>query len=823
MTQHIPYKTWWLIISLYCFTFFFTQAQVSRTEWFEEARYGMFIHWGLYSAAEGLWKGEPLRYANNYAEWIRYRNRISKEEYGALAKRFVWDRIDPEEWVLLAKKSGMKYIIITSKHHDGVALWDTNIGDYSLPKLSGTNRDVIKEIADVCRKHDMKLGFYYSHWLDWEHPYAWDHNQELTGHVTDEQFDEYWQEKAIPQMRELLTNYGDIAIMWFDMWIPYEKTIFKREQLEQAVALIRELQPNCLINSRLGLPTDAKYVDFETLGDNQFGTSYVDHPWETPGTIAHSWGYNGQEKEWKSTGQLFESLISNVALNGGFTLNIGPRADGAIPYESISRLNDIGKWLGQYGEAVYNNTGLDLRFDQHDWGKITKSRKSNTVYLHILNWPLDGKLRLSGINSKPQKAELLSVEGNQSLSFEQYGPLTHIKLPQQQSDPFVSVVRLTYGNIVTSPTIVAESTFGGFTLTGQNATNSGNLSILKADNTRPAHVQTAGEKIAWELYLTETGTYRVDLSAHNPTNEHISLSVRAGDHTLRGSIAPNGKVVAEPNENNYTDEFVDNRIGEITVGQAGQYKVEFQVDGNEELWLNRIWIEKVKGIKKASLSGQERPLIIEQINPSLYLYTTYQEYEGTKVSANALYLITKNGVLLFDTPWDPSQYQPLLDSIQEKHGLPVIGVYATHWHEDRAGGFGYYNKVGIPTYATTRTNELLRTNGKSLATHSIKEGKTYSIGGESFVFDFFGPGHSMDNVVVWFPDYKILDGGCFIKSADAKNLGFTGDGNVKEWKPSMARLLAHYPAINLVIPGHDYWKASGQHIENTFQLLKEEH
>ncbi|WP_231577298.1 alpha-L-fucosidase [Sphingobacterium sp. IITKGP-BTPF85] len=332
-----------------------------KTKWFSHDRFGMFIHWGLYSGAEGLWKGEKLRYINNYAEWLRYRNRVSKDEYGELAKRFVWDQINPEEWVLLAKKAGMKYIIMTTKHHDGVAIWDTKIGNYSLSKLSGSNRDIIKELAAACKKHNMKLGFYYSHWIDWEHPYAWDHNQELTGHVTDTQYNQYWQEKVMPQLRELLTNYGDIALMWFDMWIPYQKSIIKKEQLEQVVELIHTLQPNCLINSRLGLPTDEKNIDFETFGDNQFGTSYIQHPWETPGTIAHSWGYNGQENEWKSTSQIFNSLISNVSLNGGFTLNIGPRADGTVPYESVSRLEDIGKWLNKHGESIYGATGLDLR------------------------------------------------------------------------------------------------------------------------------------------------------------------------------------------------------------------------------------------------------------------------------------------------------------------------------------------------------------------------------------------------------------------------------------------------------------------------------
>lgn len=580
-----------LFLSLLSICQLHAQVNGQRSQWFEEARYGMFIHWGLYSAAEGVWKGEKLRYMNNYAEWIRYRNRISKEEYGELAKRFVWGQIKPEEWVLLAKKAGMKYIIITSKHHDGVALWDSKVSSYSLPKLSGSDRDVIREIADACRKHDMKLGFYYSHWIDWEHPYAWDHNQELTGHVTDAQFDQYWQEKAIPQLRELLTDYGDIAMMWFDMWLPYQNTIFKKEQLEQAVALIRELQPNCLINSRLGLPTDAKYVDFETLGDNQFGTDFTEHPWETPGTIAHSWGYNGQEKEWKSTSQLFESLISNVALNGGFTLNIGPRADGSVPYESISRLSEVGNWLQQYGEAIYGNTGLHLRADQHDWGKITRKKDSNIIYLHVFNWPLDSVLRVTGISSAPQKIELLHAGAAQPLPFAQQGPILHIKLPARQVDPFVSVIRVSYDSIELDGSCVAESTFGGFALHGKNAREAKTLTAFKYDGKRPAHIQTKGEKINWELYLPKAGTYTIDLSAHNPNEADIHVALRVADQLLEAPIKPSGKMVVEPNENNYTDEFADKPIGEFTVEKAGRYIIQLQSQSHHPLWVNRLWVD----------------------------------------------------------------------------------------------------------------------------------------------------------------------------------------------------------------------------------------
>ena len=582
------------LLLLSSFSFSYAQSS-SRTSWFEEARFGMFIHWGLYSAAEGMWKGEKLRYLNNYAEWIRYRNRISKEEYGGLAKRFVWDEINPEEWVLQAKKAGMKYIIMTSKHHDGVAIWDTKIGDYSLSKLAGVNRDIIKELAEACRKHDMKLGFYYSHWIDWEHPYAWDHNQELTGHVTDAQFNQYWQEKAIPQLRELLTNYGDIALMWFDMWIPYEKTIFKRQQLEQAVALIRELQPNCLINSRLGLPTDAEFVDFQTLGDNVFASEYINHPWETPGTIAHSWGYHAQEKEWKSTSQILQSLISNVSLNGGLTLNIGPRANGAIPYESVTRLNEIGEWLYKNGESIYGAKGFQFRHNQFDWGYLTqRSEDTKTkVYAQIFNWPLDNILRITGINSKPIKAYYTEADKQISLKYAQIGSILHVELPKKPLDNYVSNIIFEFDDTINiDKNLVAESTFGGFSLKADNLVENIGIQIVKYDGLRPMHIISDGNSQQWQVYFPENGSYKIDISAHNPTHSAVEVEIKIGKQAIKATLQPNGKVVAEPNENNYTEEFTDTYIGQIHLNENGKQNISFRVLGNQTIWLNRIWIEK---------------------------------------------------------------------------------------------------------------------------------------------------------------------------------------------------------------------------------------
>jgi len=174
------------------------EAQVrtgERARWFVDDRFGMFIHWGVYSGAEGVWKGEKLRYDNDYAEWIQYRNRIDQAEYVTLLERFDWDAIDPEEWVLLAKRAGMKYVTITAKHHDGFALWDSASNPYNVANHSPGRRDIVGELADACRKHGLRLGLYYSHWIDWQHPSAWDHSKEVYG-IDAADFDRYWQEKV---------------------------------------------------------------------------------------------------------------------------------------------------------------------------------------------------------------------------------------------------------------------------------------------------------------------------------------------------------------------------------------------------------------------------------------------------------------------------------------------------------------------------------------------------------------------------------------------------------------------------------------------------
>ncbi|MCL8538127.1 IND family subclass B1 metallo-beta-lactamase [Chryseobacterium gallinarum] len=214
-----------------------------------------------------------------------------------------------------------------------------------------------------------------------------------------------------------------------------------------------------------------------------------------------------------------------------------------------------------------------------------------------------------------------------------------------------------------------------------------------------------------------------------------------------------------------------------------------------------------------------RDFVIEPpIQPNLYIYKTFGVFGGKEYSANAVYLITKKGVVLFDVPWQKTEYQSLMDTIKKRHNLPVIAVFATHSHDDRAGDLSFYNAKGIKTYATAKTNELLKKEGKATSTEIITTGKPYRIGGEEFIVDFLGEGHTADNVVVWFPKYKVLDGGCLVKSRTATDLGYTGEANVAQWPQTIARLKSKYGKAALVIPGHDEWKGGG-HIERTEELL----
>jgi alpha-L-fucosidase len=314
-------------------------AREARLAWFREAKYGLFIHWGLYAIPAGEWKGQAVP---GIGEWIMHRARIPVREYEALAKQWNPVEFDAEAWVRLARDAGMKYVVITSKHHDGFALFRSKASPFNVFDATPFRRDILQELAAACARAKMPLGFYYSQAQDWHEPNGagneWDFGPDER-----KDFDRYLREKAEPQVRELLTRYGPVALVWFDT-----PRLMTPERAQRFTELVRSLQPQCLIDGRLGAAGD--YV---STGDNVIPSKVGDEAWETPATINHTWGYKKDDDDWKSPGDVTFKLVDIVSKGGNYLLNVGPMANGVIPAPSQDVLRTVGRWLKTNGEAVY--------------------------------------------------------------------------------------------------------------------------------------------------------------------------------------------------------------------------------------------------------------------------------------------------------------------------------------------------------------------------------------------------------------------------------------------------------------------------------------
>jgi alpha-L-fucosidase len=314
-------------------------AKEKRLTWFREAKYGLFIHWGLYAIPAGEWKG---RRSLGLGEWIMNRSRIPVGEYERLASQFNPVKYNADEWVRLAKDAGMKYIVITSKHHDGFAMFKSKASSYNIVDATPFKRDILKELADACARQGMPLGFYYSQSQDWHEPNGAGNDWDF-GPDEKKDYDHYLRGKAEPQVRELLTGYGPVALIWFDT-----PRMMTGNRGQRFADILRSLQPNTLIDGRLGIEGD-----YRSTGDNVIPPNVQGEAWETPATINHTWGYRKDDTDWKSPGQIAFKLIDIVSKGGNYLLNVGPMADGVIPQASQDILRTAGRWLQVNGEAVY--------------------------------------------------------------------------------------------------------------------------------------------------------------------------------------------------------------------------------------------------------------------------------------------------------------------------------------------------------------------------------------------------------------------------------------------------------------------------------------
>ena len=320
-------------------------ARPQRLAWFKEAKYGMFIHFGLYAVPAGEWKGKTIP---GIGEWIMNRAKIPVAEYELLAKQFNPVKFNADEWVQLAQDAGMKYMVITSKHHDGFALFDSKVSTWDIVDATPFKRDLLKELAAACQRKGMPLGFYYSQAQDWHEKGGagndWDFGPDQGADGKElKDYDGYLRGKAEPQVRELLTSYGPVALIWFDT-----PRMMTRERGQRFVDIVRQVQPKTLVDGRLGVAGD--YV---STGDNVIPSTAPADAWEVPATINHTWGYRKDDLDWKAPGEVAFKLVDIVSKGGNYLLNVGPMSDGVIPLASQEMLRTVGRWLKANGEAVY--------------------------------------------------------------------------------------------------------------------------------------------------------------------------------------------------------------------------------------------------------------------------------------------------------------------------------------------------------------------------------------------------------------------------------------------------------------------------------------
>jgi alpha-L-fucosidase len=425
-----------------------------RMTWWREARFGMFIHWGVYSIPAGTWNGHEI---GSIGEWIMNRAKIPVNDYQNMAKLFNPVKYDPDAWVRMAKDAGMKYIVITSKHHDGFALFESKASKWNVVDHTVYGKDLLKPLAEACKKYGIKLGFYYSQAQDWNNPggsasrkitkEGWANPDSVTidaytkehkGHWDPRQetktFDQYIDDVAVPQVRELLTNYGEIAVLWWDT-----PTGMTDEAATKLQALL-SLQPQIITNDRLkrpNFPGDHKTPEqrIPNLADLD-GTD-----WETCMTMNGTWGYKSYDHNYKSPQKLIQNLLDIASKGGNFLLNVGPTAEGEFPPESIEILAKIGQWMKVNGEAVYGTKASP--WGLFPWGRCTKKETKNgtSLYFSVFEWPTDGKLIIPGVKNSVVSAKLLTTGAKVKTTLAKDGTLTII-LPATAPDPLASVIRV---------------------------------------------------------------------------------------------------------------------------------------------------------------------------------------------------------------------------------------------------------------------------------------------------------------------------------------------------------------------------------------------
>jgi alpha-L-fucosidase len=572
-------------------------SQTDRMEWFRDAKFGLFIHWGLYSIPAGVWNGKEIP---GIGEWIMNHAKIPVKEYAKLAKEFNPIKFDADKWVKMAKDAGMKYVVITAKHHDGFAMFHSKVSPYNIVDATPFKRDPMKELSDACKKYGLRFGFYYSQTQDWHEQNAAGNDWDFIGD-NPPNFTQYLNDKVIPQVKELLTNYGPISVLWFDT--PRFMTV---EQSKELANLVHKLQPNCLIDGRIGNDMG----DFKTKGDNKIPTGATSSDWDTPVTMNDTWGYKKNDHNWKSVTQLIRAVVEVASKGGTYLLNVGPTSEGVIPQPSVDRLQEIGKWIKENGEAVYG-TRMSPFIEEPQWGMITV--KPGKMFLNVFSWPKDGTLELYGLRNKVNKVSLFSKKEELSFKQTEDKSLDHqeliINVPSRAPDSIVSVVELDLDGNADVNNQIEQQPDGTIILNGiqANLYKSSDSAQIKIDDTGILDWMNTKNWVSWDFVVTKPGSFKVALGSFEVKrgSGRSRKTIYEGGHKMMLSIASqNLNFNTETKINNvekpspYFTDIVSN-AGRIVISKPGRYTLNLKAEKlntKKDVGLTLRWI-RLKPVK----------------------------------------------------------------------------------------------------------------------------------------------------------------------------------------------------------------------------------
>ena len=491
-----------------------------RIETWKAMKFGMFIHWGVYSIPAGVWKGKQIE---KLGEQIMRHAKISVDEYEAIAKQFNPVNFDPDAIVKMAKHAGMKYIILTAKHHDGFAMFETATTNYDIVDFTSYKKDILKQLADACKRHNLKLGVYYST-PDWhfngddQEINPVDNKISVFGKVSKANED-----YQVAQLKELLSNYGDLVEVFFDMGEP------TKAQSKRFKETVLELQPNCLINGRVMNDQG----DFITMPDNHLPDVPLDTiAWETPGTFYHTWGY----KSWVKGAPLDKQIKNQVkklskiaSLGGNFLLNIGPKSDGSVVQYEQDVLKGIGEWMALHAEAIHGTKSTP--FKKLDWGYCTQSDQK--LYFHLFDYPKDKKLVIPGLVSNISNAFILADSTKKSLNFNKVNGDVIVDL-DGQINPVLDVLVVEYKkDLIINPPVI-NSKNGVVNLNDTQAIKHGKYGKLSYRSIIKDNFRT------WDFSVEQTGIYEVELTYATKYDEKEFL-FEIKDQSIRVNLKGNQK------------------------------------------------------------------------------------------------------------------------------------------------------------------------------------------------------------------------------------------------------------------------------------------